>query len=245
MLLNGRYAVVTGGSRGIGYQICRVFLENGAKVLAVSRDPAKLAEAQRTLPGLEVLAVDMSASSDIDRAVAWAQQQWGKVDILVNNAGISPQGDRDLVLQDDAVFDDTLRVNITGPHLTTKRFVPLLLASDDARVVNLGSTSGVLAPALTGAYAVSKAGLHALTIAWANALSGRVPVNAMSPGWVRTDMSPNAPGDPRDSAATALWLVTQPRDLTGQFVRDTGVIGWMPLDVVAQVAALNRQVNQQ
>lgn len=242
MLLNGRFALVTGGSRGIGFEICKLFLQEGAQVLAVSRSSTKLDQAKAVLPGLEVMQGDMSVGDDIKRVADLVTTRWGHVDLLVNNAGISPEGGQNLVEQPDRVFEETLRVNTTGVYLCTKGFLPLLLKSEDPRIVNVGSTSGILSPSLSGAYAVSKAALHALTIAWANQLAGRVPVNAMSPGWVRTDMSPNAPGDPRDSAATALWLVTQAREMTGQFVRDKASVGWMPLDIVEQVAALNRQV---
>ncbi len=244
MTLDQRYVLVTGGSRGIGFEICKRFLGEGARVLAVSRDEEKLAAARSSLPDLEVLPGDMSVTADIDRAVTWVRKRWGRLDILINNAGVLPSEERDLVAQDDEDFDAVMRVNLAGPNLCTKRFLPLLESSDDPRIVNLGSTSGIMAQSLSGVYAVSKAALHALTIAWSNQLAGRIPINAMSPGWVRTDMSPNAPGDPRDSAETALWLVTQPRTLTGRFIRDKAAVSWMPLEIVEQVAEQSRQVNR-
>ena len=244
MTLDQRHVLVTGGSRGIGFEICKRFLSEGAEVLAVSRDEEKLAAAHSSLPDLQVLSGDMSVATDIDRAVSWVRERWGRLDILVNNAGILPAGERDLVEQGDEVFDEVIHVNLAGPNLCTKRILPLLEASNDPRIVNLGSTSGIMAQSLSGVYAVSKAALHALTIAWSNQLAGHIPVNAMSPGWVRTDMSPNAPGDPHDSAATALWLVNQPRTLTGRFIRDNAAVGWMPLEIVEQVAEQNRQVNR-
>jgi NAD(P)-dependent dehydrogenase (short-subunit alcohol dehydrogenase family) len=243
LTLNQRHILVTGGSRGIGFEICKRFLSEGARVLAVSRNADKLAAARESLPNLEVLAGDMSVPADIDRAVSWVRERWGRLDVLINNAGILPSGEGSLVSQADDVFAEVMRVNLTGANLCTKRFLPLLEASDDPRVVNLGSTSGIMAPGLSGVYAISKAALHALTVAWSNELTGKMPVNAMSPGWVRTDMSPNAPGDPSDSAETALWLVTQPRTLTGQFIRDKSAVGWMPLEIVEQVAQLNREIN--
>ncbi len=240
MVLSGKLAVVTGGSRGIGYQIAKIFLENGARVLAISRDHARLAQAREGLPDLLTLQADVSVAMDVDRMAAWVQENWRRLDILVNNAGISPPQGRDLAGQPDEVFESTLRVNVIGPYLCTKRLLPFLLQAEDPRVVNVGSISGIVSPRLLGAYGVSKAALHALTIASANALSGRVTVNAMSPGMVRTDMAPNAPGDPRESAETALWLITQPRELTGRFFRDKAEVGWNPLEIVEEVASVTQ-----
>lgn len=226
MLLSGKVAIVTGGSRGIGFQIARIFLENGANVLAVSRDPSKLAQVQEAQSDLLTLQADVSLARDADRIAAWVRDNWGRLDILVNNAGILLPEDQSLASQQDDVFEQTMRVNVFGPYLCTKRLLPLLLRSDDPRIVNVGGNSGIISPHLSGVYGVSKAALHALTIAFANELQGKVAVNAMSPGWVRTDMAPNAPRDPRESAETALWLVTQPRERTGSYFQDRTKVGW-------------------
>ena len=226
MALAGKKALVTGGSRGIGFQICRIFLENGMNVLAVSRDPAKLNQAKDALPELDILQADVSIPADNDRVAAWVQDNWGALDILVNNAGVSTEDEGALSSLPDEVFDQVLRINVFGPYLCTKRLLPLLLKSEDPRIVNVGSTSGVMSPGLSGVYGVSKAALHALTIATANELRGKVAVNALSPGWVRTDMAPDAPGDPRTSAESALWLVTQPKNITGKLFHDKAEIGW-------------------
>ena len=226
MPLAGKKALVTGGSRGIGFQISRIFLENGASVLAVSRDPVKLEQAKDELPGLDTLQGDVSIPADNDRVAAWIQDHWGALDILINNAGVSPTDSEALLSLPDEVFDQTLQVNVYGPYLCTKRMLPLLLKSEDPRIVNVGSTSGVMSTSLSGVYGVSKAALHALTIATANELRGKVAVNALSPGWVRTDMAPDAPGDPRTSAEATLWLVTQPGDITGKLFHDKAEMGW-------------------
>ena len=226
MALQGKKALVTGGSRGIGFQIGKIFLENGADVLAVSRDPAKLEQARRDLPGLRILQADVSIPADNDRVAEWVRENWGALDILINNAGVSPSEIGALSDIPDEIFEQTLRINVSGPYLCAKRLLPLLLMSDDPRIVNVGSTSGVMSPSLSGVYGVSKAALHALTIATANELMGRVAVNALSPGWVRTDMAPDGPGDPRTSAEGALWLVTQPPEVTGKLFDGMAEMGW-------------------
>ena len=226
MSLEGRLALVTGGSRGIGLEICRIFLENGAKVLAVSRVQAKLSQAGAELPGLRTLAADVSLAEDVDRVTEWARREWGRLDILVNNAGVFPGSAPDLTaLPDDPLFF-ALRVNVGAAYLCTKRLLPLLLKSSDPRIVNVGSRSGIITPRLQSAYGVSKAALHALTIATANELKGQVAVNALSPGWVKTDMAPDAPGDPRSSAEATLSLVTRPRSVTGHLFHGQRVRAW-------------------
>ena len=226
MSLQGKKTLVTGGSRGIGYEICKILLENGADVLAASRDQAKLDQAQRELPGLRVLQADVSIAEDNDRLAVWVRDAWGALDVLVNNAGVSTQEIGSLYTLPDAEFERTMRINLTGVYLCTKRLIPLLLESDDPRVVNVGSTSGVMSAELRGAYGVSKAALHALTIATAGELAGKVAVNALSPGWVRTDMAPDAPKHPRSSAEGALWLLNQPREVTGLLFHDMARLDW-------------------
>lgn len=216
MLLTNRHTIVTGGSRGVGFEISRIFLEQGAHVLAVSRDHRKLDGAKRELPALDTLAADVAKADDVDRIVEWVGERWGKLDILVNNAGMWTSEAPDLTTGTDEDFAETIRINLFGAYYCTKRFLPLLLKSDDPRIMNVGSRSGLLNAKTHGAYGVSKVALHGLTVATAHELAGKVAVNALSPGWVRTDAAPDAPWDPRWSAEAALSLVTRPREVTGQ-----------------------------
>ncbi len=228
MQLEGRRVIVTGGSRGIGYHISELFLAEGAHVLAVSRDPAKLAGARAQLPALATLSADVSVAEDVDRIAAWAEDEWGAVDILVNNAGVLDESEPGLTAGSDETFLSTFQVNVYGAYFCTKRLLPLLLESDDPRIVNVGSMSGMLGRTLRNSYGVSKAALHALTIATANELRGKVAVNALAPGWVRTDMSPDAPGDPRWSAEGALAIVTRPASVTGRLFYGKRIRSWTP-----------------
>ena len=149
-----------------------------------------------------------------------------EIGVLVNNAGVWFGDVFDLTGGDDQGLMTSLRVNVEAAYLCTKRLLPLLLASDDPRIVNVGSTSGIFGPNLKTAYGVSKAALHALTIATANELYGRAAVNGLSPGWVKTDMAPDAPRHPRWSAEGALSIVTQPAAVTGKLFHGTRMRSW-------------------
>ena len=160
MQLEGRRVIVTGGSRGIGYRISELFLAEGAQVLAVSRSSAKLDGAKEQLPALTTLVADVSVPSEIDHVVSWAESEWGVVDILVNNAGVLDESERGLTQGPDDSFLKTMQVNLHGPYYCTKRILPLLLKSDDPRILNVGSGSGILGPNMRDSYGVSKAALH-------------------------------------------------------------------------------------
>ena len=226
MQLEGRRVIVTGGSRGIGYRISELFLAEGAHVLAVSRDSAKLAGARAQLPALATLAADVSVASDVDKVATWAESEWGAVDILINNAGVLYGSESGLTSGPDDTFLSTMQVNVGGAYFCTKRLLPLLLKSNDPRIVNVGSMSGMIGRNMRNSYGVSKAALHALTVATANELRGKVPVNALAPGWVKTDMSPDGPGDPRWSAEGALSIVTRPTSVTGRLFYGKRLRAW-------------------
>lgn len=220
MKYQGKRVLVTGGSRGIGFEICKMFLEQGADVLAVSRNSSNLTTARDLLPRLTIFTCDVSLSEDIDHLVSFIRRCWNPVDILVNNAGIQLPTGPVLLQQDDAVFHEIMNVNVTGPYLITKRLLPYILNGNEPRVINIGSSMGLINAGIRGAYGVSKAALHALTLAMANELMPQVAVNAICPGWVRTDMAPDGPGDPRTSAEHVLWLANKPLDFTGHVIRE-------------------------
>jgi NAD(P)-dependent dehydrogenase (short-subunit alcohol dehydrogenase family) len=224
--LAGQRAVVTGGSRGIGLEIARLFREEGAQVLAVSRMQKSLDAAAAQVPGLHTLAADVSDLAGTEAVSAWVGEHWGALDILINNAGIWAGPGADVLSGRDEDFTRVLAVNVVGPYRCVRALLPWLERTRSPRIINVGSRSGLFTPNLTSAYGVSKAALHALTIATANELRGRVAVNALSPGWVKTDMAPDGPGDPRWSAACALHLATRPAHVTGLLFHDKRVLSW-------------------
>lgn len=223
MSLNGKKALVTGGSRGIGFEICKILLENGCEVIALSKNPENLTKAQSLLPDLLVLQADVQVASQYELISQYVSNTWGYLDILINNAGISPTQGNELSIQPDEVFLRTIETNLTAPYLGIKRLLPHLLESKDPRIINIGSSMGIISPHLSGVYSVSKAALHALTIAFANELQGKVGINVLCPGWVKTDMAPNAPGDPRSSAEAVLSLLNKDKFFTGHILKGKAV----------------------
>ena len=223
MSVNGKKALVTGGSRGIGFEICKILLENGCEVIALSKNLENLTKAKSLLPELLVLQADVEVASQFEKISEYVSNTWGYLDILINNAGISPTQGNELSIQPDEVFLRTIETNLTAPYFGIKRLLPHLLESKDPRIINIGSSMGIISPHLSGVYSVSKAALHALTIAFANELEGKVGVNVLCPGWVKTDMAPNAPGDPRSSAEAVLSLLSKDKSFTGHILRGKAV----------------------
>ena len=231
-----RIAVVTGGNRGIGFEICRQLAREGLRVVLTSRDEAKGKAAVKKLleDGLEVdyHRLDVTDAKSVAALVAFLEQWYGRTDILVNNAGImiDPKGSRFLT-SDVQNYRKTLETNLFGPLLLCQALVPLMQKNGYGRIVNLSSGQGQLSEMRTGtpAYRISKTALNALTrIAAAETRGSNILVNSMCPGWVKTDMGgPNAPRTVAQGAATAVWLATLPNGgPTGGFFRDRKPIPW-------------------
>jgi len=232
-----RIAVVTGANRGIGFEIARQLArQRGIRVVLTARDEAKAREAAGRLKreGLEVdiHPLDVTRDQGIRAIAEWVEKRYGRCDILVNNAGVmlDPRGSR--VLDSKAqTYLDTLETNLLGPLRMIQAMVPLMKKNRYGRIVNLSSGQGQLSDMGVGtpAYRVSKTALNALTRTLAADLEGSgVLVNAMCPGWVKTDMGgPGAPRTVEQGADTAVWLATLPDGgPAGGFFRDRKPIPW-------------------
>ncbi|HET9663851.1 MAG TPA: SDR family oxidoreductase [Burkholderiales bacterium] len=234
--MDPRIAVVTGANRGIGLEICRQLARKGMKVVLTSRSAAKGRGAIKALgeAGTEVHyhVLDVTSPVGIKALAAHVAERFGRIDVLINNAGVmlDPRGSRVL----DArvkTFRDTLETNLLGPLQLMQALVPLMQKHGYGRIVNLSSGQGQLADmgAGTPAYRVSKTALNALTRTLAAELKGSgILVNAMCPGWVKTDMGgPGAPRTVEQAADTAVWLAMLPDDgPSGGFFRDRRPIPW-------------------
>jgi len=229
--LEGKRVVLTGASRGIGYEIARRFLAEGAGLVICSRDPRRLERAAQELrgvgPGIVLPVVcDLGRVGEEVGIVQAAERAWGAIDILVNNAAVMLSSDDQLGLlgEPPGLLEDTLDINLLAPMRLIRAAIALLEQSDDPRIINVSSGAGTLAAMRSSdlaSYRLSKWALNGLTLLLAEQLRGRVAVNALDPGWVKTDMGgPNAPGSPAQSASGALALATAPRKTTGELWKD-------------------------
>jgi NAD(P)-dependent dehydrogenase (short-subunit alcohol dehydrogenase family) len=213
--------------------VARQLAARGYRVVAGARDAAKGEAAAEGLreAGLAVTACELDVTDDASVAAALAllESDAGRLAVLVNNAGIYPSGRaRDLPLE---VADEAWRVNALAPWRVAQAAVPFMLRGGGGRIVNVSSEAGSLATmgASMPAYNVSKAALNALTRVLAADLRGTgILVNAVCPGWVRTDMGgPAATRSVEEGAASVLWAALLPDDgPTGGFFRDGRPLPW-------------------
>jgi NAD(P)-dependent dehydrogenase (short-subunit alcohol dehydrogenase family) len=217
-------ALVSGAGRGIGREIARQLAEDhGFLVLAGARDPSDVADADFIRP----IKLDITDPSSVGAAARSVQTDPGGLDVLVNNAGVGGPAGRAAEI-DLKVAHDVLETNLFGAWRLTAAMLPLLRASTDPRIVNVSSGMGQLAEMGGGhsAYRVSKTALNALTRILA-AEEPAICVNAVCPGWVRTDMGgPGAERSVAEGADTAVWLATAEGTPTGSFLRNRKTIPW-------------------
>jgi NAD(P)-dependent dehydrogenase (short-subunit alcohol dehydrogenase family) len=227
--LLGRRIVVTGASRGVGRECTRLFLAEGAEVLGVSRDAARLESARRELDpegrALTTLSVDLKHEEAAPRVAAAVRERFGALDVLFNNAGIQIDGaTRGFTQGSEAVLRESMELNLMAPYRFCVALLPLLRLGTEPRIVNVSSGAGNFESVRMvdiPTYRLSKWALNGFTMLLANELAGTVAVNAFDPGWVKTDLGgPRAPGSPVESARGALALLTLPFSETGKFWKD-------------------------
>jgi 3-oxoacyl-[acyl-carrier protein] reductase len=186
--LDGKVALVTGASGGIGSVICQQLAAAGARIVFTDVKPlAEIEVDAAALPGAGHLArqafVDDSAM--LAELAADVEQHFGRLDILVNCAGITfPVPHDDLDALTDEMIDKIMRVNVRGVFACTRAFKPLLAAGEGGLVVNISSIAGQTAVGSNVAYCASKAAVNNMTMALARALAPAIRVVAVSPGWV-------------------------------------------------------------
>jgi len=189
--VEGKVALVTGGSRGIGEAISRWFLAHGARGVAITgRKPEGLERAARELGGDRVLPVVGNVSDDDhpDQALTQVMDAFGACDILVNNAGTNPAAGT-LMEVDLAAVDKTWDVNLRAPLVFARAAWRHWMADNGGAICNMGSMGGLQPSPVIGAYNVSKAALHFLTRQLAHEMAPGVRVNAVAAAIVKTKLS--------------------------------------------------------
>ncbi|MDH3762211.1 MAG: SDR family oxidoreductase [Gammaproteobacteria bacterium] len=199
--LAGKTAVITGGGQGIGLGISRAMLAAGAQVLVAQRSPLP-----DELDDASWIEADLAQTGSYATIAAAAQRLFGGIDILVNNAGFMFEQSLDEMQLED--WNRMLAVNLTAPLFLSKALLPLMRTNGGGSIIHIGSIEGLAANPEHAAYCASKGGVHALSKAMAVDLGkDGIRVNAIAPGWIRSDLSDkyiNAQKDP-DAAWEGLY----------------------------------------
>lgn len=237
-----RVAFVTGASRGIGKAIALRLAKDGRHVVLVSRSEGPLNEVKAMIESAggsaEVLAVDVGDAKAFAAAVEGVASKHGRLDILVNNAGITK--DTLMLRMSDEDWDSVLDTNLKSAFVASRAAARAMMKGRFGRIVNIGSTSGVVGNAGQANYAAAKAGLMGLTKTIARELGSKgVTCNCIAPGFIQTDMTANLPdqvkegvtammavkrlGTPEDIAAAVAYVSSDEAGfLTGQTIAVDG-----------------------
>jgi len=237
--LTGKVALVTGGSRGLGYQMVKAFAERGADVVIASRkleNCETVAEEMRGL-GRKALPVSVHAGkwAELDQLIEKSYAEFGKVDILVNNAGMSPSMPSHEVPEN--LFDSVLNLNFKGPFRLATQVAKRMADGDGGCIINVSSTGSVMPLPNVIPYGSSKAALNAMSMSLAWEYAPKVRVNTLMPGGFRTDIVEAWPdkglgpiniprghaANPEDIVTAALFLASPASvNVTGSLVRCDG-----------------------
>jgi NAD(P)-dependent dehydrogenase (short-subunit alcohol dehydrogenase family) len=228
-ILLGKTALITGGSRGIGRAIAAAYAEAGAQVFICGRNGADIDDALSEIRArggaIDGAAGDISCLEDVRRIVRSATGRFGTIDVLINNASVL--GPREPIVDYPTdVWEEVIRVNLTGVFLMTHEVLPGMLARRSGSIINVTSGVGRVGKARWGAYAVSKAGLEGFTQVLADEVrAAGIRVNAVNPAATRTQM--RALAYPEEDPATLptadrimplfIYLATdKAREISGQ-----------------------------
>lgn len=232
--MNERVALVTGAATGLGRATAVALAERGMKVVlsALTREQAEAAVAELDPRlGLIPAELDVSRNDQIVDLFESLDQRFGRIDVLVNSAGIIPEGPGASALEvPAALVAQAFDVNTLGPYRTCQQALPRMNTRGYGRIVNVSSGMGALANMGRGtaAYRISKTALHAVTVQFHLEASAGVKVNAVCPGWVRTNLGGStATRNVAEGIAGIVWAATLADDgPSGGFFRDGEPLAW-------------------
>ena len=238
--MKDQVAVITGASRGIGRSIAEAFANEGARVIInYNSNETRASEVAKGIEknGGHAICVkgDVSLVGDVKRLVSTTLDKFGRIDILVNNAGVMfPE---DFLAASEQVWDDTIDINLKGAYLCSKEVAPIMIKQKKGKIINISSNSGLYHPSSMRyvEYVTSKAGMNGMTKALALRLGPYVTVNAICPGYIKTEMvAHNDPatekmlldetalkrfGRPSDVASAAVFLASnEANSITGELL---------------------------
>lgn len=228
-------ALVTGGNRGIGYELVKQLSLSGFKVILASRNRDVGNKAVQKLEELhlDVSCIEMDVSNDesITQAAVTLNEKYGRLDVIINNAGVYLDKNEKILAMDPSILEKTMATNFFGVYHVMCSFIPLMEKHGYGRIVNISSEYGEMSEMSSpgvGAYKLSKFALNGLTRLVAAEIKGDIKINAADPGWVSSDMGgPSAPRTRSQAAESILWLATiGPDGPNGGFFRDGKQIPW-------------------
>lgn len=242
--LNQKIAIVTGGSRGIGKEISRNFIKEGANVIAIAIDERPQIEENEKSDFPEdrfiYYQADITDFSTVSEIVTQIYNKYQKIDILVNNAGMAK--DNFLVIMKEEDFDKVIQVNLKGTFIMTKAVAKIMRKQKFGNIINMASVVGMEGNIGQTNYSAAKAGIIGMTKSWAKELTMKgenIRVNAIAPGFVKTGMTKSLKeelveyvventclkrlGEPQDIAKLAVFLASDDSSfITGQVIRIDG-----------------------
>lgn len=226
-----RIAVITGAAKGLGLETARQLSEHGLYVILTGRNKTALMEAASSIDNTEWRVLDVGDDASVTEFFEWLEAEHGRLDVLVNNAGGVYGGHASSLLETEpSILIDAIANNAVGTHRTMRCALPIMARGGYGRIVNVSSGMGALTDMGSGAvpYRASKTAMNALTLLAAHEAPTGIKINAVCPGWVRTDMGgPNATRDVETGANGIVWAAMLPDDgATGGFFRDGKAIDW-------------------
>jgi NAD(P)-dependent dehydrogenase (short-subunit alcohol dehydrogenase family) len=234
--LAGKYALITGASRGIGEEIAKALAAHGAHCILVSRKIEGLEKVAGEIAGeggkAETMACHAGYVDQVEALFANIREKYGRLDILVNNAATNPHFG-DMITAEESQWDKTMDVNLKGPFFMIQKAVPLMEAAGGGAVLNVSSINGVRPAFMQGIYSISKSAVICMTKAWAKELASRnIRVNALLPGFTETKFTEallsndelrdyivkqvpmGRPAQPEEMAGAALYMLSDAASYT-------------------------------
>ena len=207
--VEGRVALVTGASQGIGRACALLLASGGAQVVLAARNEEKLAETRAQIVAAggqaETFKMDVANEDEVKAAFKAAISRFGRLDILVNNAGITR--DQLIMRMKRADWDAVLNTNLTGAYLCTQQAISPMLKQRYGRIINITSIFGQIGQAGQANYSASKAGMIGLTMSVAREVGSRsITCNAVAPGWIETEMTKDLPQEMKDQVLKMIPL---------------------------------------